>query len=241
MYRMLTLIWAMGVLLFASQAQAVAPMGETNGSVRTAIVSEAQKSKTAHPTKHRAKSAHKKRRAKRRALTHRHRVVQPRHAHARSHVRRRVRTASRHSAQRTRKATVHAYRSRRVTEVAQADVSRQAKRTRRASARKSQRTAKFVPAGTTMTGLASYYWQPQRVASGGWFNPKAMTAAHKTLPFGTRVRVTNKRNGRSVEVTINDRGPYVAGRIIDLSDAAAGAIGMKSAGVVPVQVEVVGR
>lgn len=92
-----------------------------------------------------------------------------------------------------------------------------------------------------MSGIASYYWQPQRVASGGWFNPKAMTAAHKTLPFGTRVKVTNSRNGRSVEVTINDRGPYIAGRIIDLSDAAAGAIGMKSAGVVPVKVEVVGK
>ena len=91
------------------------------------------------------------------------------------------------------------------------------------------------------SGLASYYWQPQRVASGGWFNPNAMTAAHKTLPFGTRVRVTNERNGQSVEVTINDRGPYVAGRVIDLSSAAAGAINMKGAGVVPVRMTVLGR
>jgi len=90
--------------------------------------------------------------------------------------------------------------------------------------------------GSGQSGMASYYWQPQRVASGGWFNPNAMTAAHKTLPFGTKVRVTNQRNGQSVVVTINDRGPYIAGRVIDLSSAAAGVIGMKGAGVVPVSI-----
>lgn len=93
----------------------------------------------------------------------------------------------------------------------------------------------------TLNGKASYYWQPQRVASGGWFNPNAMTAAHKSLPFGTKVRVTNKHNGRSVVVRINDRGPYIKGRIIDLSKAAAYKIGMQSAGVVPVTVTVLGR
>ena len=92
--------------------------------------------------------------------------------------------------------------------------------------------------GRVLRGLASYYWQPQRVASGGWFNPNALTAAHKTLPFGTRVRVTNLRNGRSVVVRINDRGPYIRGRIIDLSKRAAGVIAMQGAGVVPVRVEV---
>lgn len=86
-------------------------------------------------------------------------------------------------------------------------------------------------------GLASYYWQPQRVASGGRFNPNAFTAAHRTYPFGTRVRVTNVRNGRSVVVTINDRGPFVRGRIIDLSLAAARTIQMTNSGVVPVTVE----
>lgn len=91
------------------------------------------------------------------------------------------------------------------------------------------------------SGVASYYWQPQRVASGGWFNPNAMTAAHKTLPFGTRVRVTNRNNGRSVVVTINDRGPYIAGRVIDLSSAAAGVVGMKGSGIAPVSVAVLGR
>ena len=95
--------------------------------------------------------------------------------------------------------------------------------------------------GGSSGGLASYYWQPQRVASGGWFNPNAMTAAHKTLPFGTKVRVTNSHNGRSVVVTINDRGPYIKGRVIDLSSAAAGVIGMKGAGVVPISMSVLGR
>lgn len=90
-------------------------------------------------------------------------------------------------------------------------------------------------------GMASYYWQPQRVASGGWFNPNALTAAHKTLPFGTKVRVTNRHNGKSVVVTINDRGPYVKGRVIDLSSRAAGVIGMKGSGVVPVSLSIVGR
>jgi rare lipoprotein A len=96
-------------------------------------------------------------------------------------------------------------------------------------------------AGGGATGLASYYWQPQRVASGGWFNPNALTAAHKTLPFGTRVHVMNLSNGRSVTVTINDRGPYIKGRVIDLSRAAATAIGMTGAGIARVSYSVVGR
>jgi rare lipoprotein A len=90
-------------------------------------------------------------------------------------------------------------------------------------------------------GIASYYWQPQRVASGGWFNPNAMTAAHRTLPFGTRVRVTNLSNGRAVTVTINDRGPFIRGRVIDLSRAAAAAVGMTGAGLARVSMAVVGR
>ena len=106
---------------------------------------------------------------------------------------------------------------------------------------KAKRTAHYSGGGESFGGKASYYWQPQRLASGGWFNPNAMTAAHKTLPFGTKVRVTNRHNGQSVVVTINDRGPYVAGRVIDLSSAAAGAISMKGAGVVPVSVAVLGR
>jgi peptidoglycan lytic transglycosylase len=92
-------------------------------------------------------------------------------------------------------------------------------------------------------GMASYYGSESgsRTASGARFVPSAMTAAHRSLPFGTKVRVTNKRNGRSVVVTINDRGPFIRGRIIDLSSGAAGVIGMRSSGVAPVSVEVLGR
>jgi rare lipoprotein A len=95
--------------------------------------------------------------------------------------------------------------------------------------------------GSGLQGVASYYWEPQRLASGGWFNPNALTAAHRSLPFGTRVRVTHQGSGRSVEVTINDRGPYIAGRIIDLSRAAANVIGMTAQGVAKVRVEVLGH
>jgi len=95
--------------------------------------------------------------------------------------------------------------------------------------------------GSSFSGKASYYWEPQALASGGRFNPNAMTAAHKTLPFGTRVRVTNQHNGQSVDVIINDRGPYVAGRVIDLSKAAAQSINMTGSGVVPVSVRILGR
>ena len=68
-----------------------------------------------------------------------------------------------------------------------------------------------------------------------------MTAAHRTLPFGTRVRVTHAASGRSVDVRINDRGPYIAGRIIDLSRAAAGVIGMTGQGIARVSVSILGR
>jgi rare lipoprotein A len=115
--------------------------------------------------------------------------------------------------------------------------SRQATTPRRASTER----ADVGTLGGGSVGVASFYWQPQRVASGGWFNPNAMTAAHKTLPFGTRVRVTHLGNGRSVDVTINDRGPYIAGRIIDLSKAAAGIIGMQGQGIAKIRMDVIGR
>lgn len=116
-----------------------------------------------------------------------------------------------------------------------------APRASRSRARASSASQSLTGGGMRSSGVASYYWQPQRVASGGWFNPNGMTAAHKTLPFGTRVRVTNLNNGRSVVVRINDRGPYVAGRVIDLSRAAASAVGMTGAGVARVNLAVVGR
>ena len=84
---------------------------------------------------------------------------------------------------------------------------------------------------------ASYYWEGRRTASGERFNPSALTAAHRTWRFGTRARVTNRCNGRSVIVRINDRGPFVRGRAIDLSLGAARAIGMIARGVAPVKIE----
>lgn len=100
-------------------------------------------------------------------------------------------------------------------------------------------TEKTYKVTSSQTGQASYYGYGagSQTASGARFNPNAMTAAHRTLPFGTKVRVTNKRNGKTVVVTINDRGPFIRGRIIDLSTAAAGVIGMRSSGVAPVLVE----
>jgi rare lipoprotein A len=92
-------------------------------------------------------------------------------------------------------------------------------------------------------GLATWYGGEHHggpTASGERFNKNALTAAHRTLPMGTRVRVTNQNNGRSVIVRINDRGPYGnKRRIIDVSEAAARKLGMIEAGVVPVRVEVV--
>ena len=79
----------------------------------------------------------------------------------------------------------------------------------------------------------------RKTASGALFDPEAMTMAHRTLPFGTRVRVTNLENKRSVEVVVNDRGPFVDGRIADLSMAAARALGMIADGVVDGIVEIV--
>lgn len=84
-------------------------------------------------------------------------------------------------------------------------------------------------------GAASWYQHGKRTANGEAFNPNAMTAAHRSLPFGTLVRVVNAKNGRAVVVRINDRGPFVGGRIIDLARAPARALGI--AGVSRVTVE----
>ncbi|GJE28498.1 septal ring lytic transglycosylase RlpA family protein [Methylobacterium organophilum] len=85
-------------------------------------------------------------------------------------------------------------------------------------------------------GNASWYASGHRTASGERFNPNGLTAAHRTLPFGTRVRVTNRANGRSVVVTINDRGPFVRGRVIDLARGSARAIGMSGTSYVSLNV-----
>ena len=92
-------------------------------------------------------------------------------------------------------------------------------------------------------GLASFYGpglHGNLTANGERFDQNAMTAAHPTLPLGTVVRVTNLQNGRTVKVRINDRGPYAHGRVIDLSKAAAAALGFKEQGVTPVAIERLG-
>jgi|SRR5579864_7548706 len=92
-----------------------------------------------------------------------------------------------------------------------------------------------VTISTQQRGRISMYGNDlagRKTASGDLFDPKALTMAHRSLPFGTRVRVTNLKNQRSVEVVVNDRGPFASGRIADLSEAAARRIGMVSDGVV---------
>jgi len=106
--------------------------------------------------------------------------------------------------------------------------------------------ARRVPTGgggVASDGDASWYgvaFHGRLAADGSRYNMYDLTAAHKTLEFGTRLLVTNLNNGRTVKVTITDRGPFVEGRIIDLSFAAAQALGMLSTGVAPVRLEVIG-
>ncbi len=91
------------------------------------------------------------------------------------------------------------------------------------------------------TGRASWYALTSKTASGERCNPGALTAAHRSLPFGTKVKVENLRNGRSIVVRINDRGPYVGGRIIDLTKAAASRLGFVDSGVARVRITVIER
>jgi rare lipoprotein A len=148
------------------------------------------------------------------------------HRHARTHAAKHRRVARAHTARHRRVAR------RAVPRTARVAVHRSARRNKAVQA---------VAAGTGITGVASYYWQGSRTATGERFNPEGMTAAHRTLPFGTRVRVTHLGNGRSVDVRINDRGPFIGGRIIDLSRGAAGILGMHQQGLARVSVTVLGR
>ncbi|MBA3818159.1 MAG: septal ring lytic transglycosylase RlpA family protein [Deltaproteobacteria bacterium] len=105
---------------------------------------------------------------------------------------------------------------------------------------KPKRVGVSEPTSDVQRGKASWYggsFHGGPTASGERYDKRTMTAAHRTLPFGTRVRVTNLKNGRTVTVRINNRGPYSKGRIIDLSEAAAERLGMIDAGVVPCTVE----
>jgi rare lipoprotein A len=100
---------------------------------------------------------------------------------------------------------------------------------------------KNIPGGRgTETGMASYYaesYNGKKTANGEIYQSSKLTAAHKKLPFGTKVKVTNLANGKSVKVRINDRGPFITGRIIDLTKAAAKKIDMVTAGVVKVEIK----
>ncbi len=99
-----------------------------------------------------------------------------------------------------------------------------------------------VPVGYEETGQASWYGHPyhgRETSSGQVYDMRQMTAAHRTLPFDTWVLVENRDNGRTVEVRINDRGPFAAGRILDLSYAAARVLGAVETGVIPVRLRVI--
>ena len=90
------------------------------------------------------------------------------------------------------------------------------------------------------TGNASYYadkFEGKKTASGATFQQRKLTAAHKTLPFGTKIKVTNVTTGKTVKVKVNDRGPFVAGRIIDLSKRAAEKIGLVQKGILQVEIK----
>lgn len=97
-----------------------------------------------------------------------------------------------------------------------------------------------APAAAAGCGSASWYALTSKTASGERMNPAAMTAAHRSLPFGSKIRVTNQRNGKSVVVRINDRGPFIRGRVIDLSKAAAQQLGFIRAGHTKICMEKIG-
>lgn len=91
-------------------------------------------------------------------------------------------------------------------------------------------SASSATAAAGQCGRASWYSLHSKTASGERMNPSALTAAHRTLPFGTKLKVTNQNNGRSVVVRINDRGPFIKGRVLDLSKGAAGQLGFIGSG-----------
>lgn len=100
--------------------------------------------------------------------------------------------------------------------------------------------ALFAAPAAAQCGSASWYALTSKTASGERMNPAAMTAAHRSLPFGSKIKVTNQRNGRSVVVRINDRGPFIKGRVIDLSKAAAQHLGFIRSGHTKICMENIG-
>ena len=97
-----------------------------------------------------------------------------------------------------------------------------------------------VALAKTGCGGASWYALHSKTASGERMNPSQLTAAHKSLRFGTKLRVTNSRNGKAVIVRVNDRGPFIRGRVLDLSRAAASQIGMVNSGTAKVCYDIIG-
>lgn len=108
-----------------------------------------------------------------------------------------------------------------------------------AAKRTSPANASAAAAQGSSYGLASYYTYDPKTASGEKFDSRELTAAHRTLPFGTRVRVTNVATGQSVTVRVNDRGPFVPGRVVDISRGAAETLGIVDRGVAKVKLDVV--
>ena len=122
-----------------------------------------------------------------------------------------------------------------------AERGRTSERVQHDAPNRAARRSGHKPEKRRLTGVASFYgadFADRPTANGERFDPHAMTAAHRTLPFGTRVRVTNLENGRQVVVRINDRGPYRKGRVLDLSRAAARKLGFVEDGVAQVRIEV---
>jgi len=121
------------------------------------------------------------------------------------------------------------------------DINRSAAilRNRQVAAHKDVTAPHVAKAQNSSIGVASFYAEEQQTASGEKFDPNELTAASPALPFGTRLRVTNVANGRSVVVRINDRGPYVAGRVVDVSYSAAETLGMVERGTAKVKLDVV--
>src|SRR5689334_10391628 len=108
-----------------------------------------------------------------------------------------------------------------------------------ATVRKHTPFRQAMPTQVASQGIASFYTEDQQTASGEKFDTHELTAAHRTLPFGTRLRVTNVATGRSVTVRVNDRGPYIPGRVVDVSYSAAETLGMVGGGLAKVKLDVV--
>ena len=133
-------------------------------------------------------------------------------------------------------------RGTRPQEFAQAAPQRRASAVHRRVAAASRKHTAFATREAAATdgsvGIASFYKHGSKTANGEQFNPGELTAAHRTLPFGTRLRVTNVATAQSVTVRINDRGPFIHGRVVDLSHSAAEVLGMVDRGITKVKLEV---